>query len=269
MINQFEIENERRRRKREADDEFIRLLRDTSPEGKAKLEALIESDQKEKAQHQRELDAAVAMQEEGLRREQIADQQTADDILHSRVLQRLGDYRQLYFYQKSKVIYDLTFAFCDRFITEYHDRTKDQMVQAARSGKQNFVEGMQDGQADFEQAMHLVTVGQGSLQELIEDYEDYLRTRKLPQWTKEHPRYQNLVNFCKHNNEVTAYTPLFSKMNDEELANMAITLIHQTDYLIEGFLKKLEDKFIELGGTKERMRRIRSMSLGKTWRLRR
>lgn len=239
------------------------MLLDTTPEGKARLEQYMQEEKLRNQQHQNQVSAMADVVENTQNRQEQTIQQTQDDILHGRVLQRLGDYRKLYFYNKSKVIYDLTFSFCERFITEYHDRTKDQMIQAARSGKQNFVEGLQDGQADFEKATFLVTIGQGSLQELLEDYEDYLRARHLDIWTNNHPRYNKLVEFCKTNNDIDAYASLFNKMNDEELANLALTLIHQTDYLIEGFLRKLEQKFIDLGGVKERMKRIRNMALGK------
>jgi len=265
MITKREIDHENRRRRREEDEKFLAMLRDTSPEGKERLRQYFAEEERARAEHQKELETAVDNYNAAQKREELADQQTYDDIIHGRVLQRMGDYRQLYFYKKSKVIFDLTFHFCDRFITECHDRTKDQMVQAARSGKQNFVEGLQDGQADFEKATFLVTIGQGSLQELLEDYEDYLRTRGMAIWTENHERFDKLVGFCGNNNDIESYAPLFSKMNDEELANMAITLIHQTDVLIEGFLKKLEMKFIELGGVKERMNRIRKMAIGKTW----
>lgn len=262
MITKREIIHENRRRRREEDEKFLAMLRDSSPEGQERLRQYLAEDKRARAEHQKELERAVDNYNAAQKREELADQKICDDIIHGRVLQRMGDYRQLYFYKKSKVIFDLTFHFCDRFITEYHDRTKDQMVQAARSGKQNFVEGLQDGQADFEKATFLVTIGQGSLQELLEDYEDYLRTRGMAIWTDGHERYENLVNFCKKNNDIESYAPLFSRMNDEELANMALTLIHQTDYLIDGFLKKLELKFIELGGVREHMKRIRKMALG-------
>jgi len=262
MITKREIQQEMRRRRREEEQQFLAMLADSSPEGEERLAQYMADFEKEQEQHRQELNDAVAAVEEGQRREDLAANKAMDDVLHGRVLQRMGDYRNLYFYQKSKVVYDLTFHFCDRFITEYHDRTKDQMTQAARSGKQNFVEGMQDGQADFEKVTFLVTIGQGSLQELREDFEDYLRTRGLTMWSSGHPRYQKMVDFCKTNNDIATYAPMFEKMNDEELANLALTLIHQTDYLIEGFLKKLEAKFIELGGVKEQMRRIRNTALG-------
>lgn len=257
-----DIEKEIRRRRKEEFYEYIRLLRENTPESRARIAELNEKDYHEKEQQKKAIDDAIVMRNISEANENAAYNKTVEDIMKGRVLQRFGDYRTMYFYRKSKVIYDLTFHFCNRFITEYHDRTKDQMIQAARSGKQNFVEGLQDGQANFEMALNLVSIGQGSLQELREDYEDYLRTRNLSMWTKEHSRYEAMVNFCKLNNDIETYSPIFPKMNDEELSNLALTLIHQTDYLIEGFLKKMETEFIASGGTKEHFRRLRRIARG-------
>lgn len=259
---EFEIQKEIARRRWERDKEYLRLLRENTPEAQARIAQMDEEDRLEQEAKKKAMDDAIAMRQLSETNEMTAQSKLIDDILKCRVLQRFGDYRQMYFYRKSRVIYDLTFHFCDRYITEYHDRTKDQMIQAARSGKQNFVEGLQDRQANFEIALNLMTIGQGSLQELREDYEDYLRTRNLPLWTKTHQRYTAIQTFTKANNDIENYTPLFPKMNDEELANLALTLIHQTDYLIEGFLKKMEANFIALGGTKEHFRRLRMVARG-------
>lgn len=260
--NDRDIEKEIRRRRKEENDEYLRLLRENTPEARARIAELEEKDRLKEENRKKAIDDAIVMRGISDANEAESYNKAVDDILNGRVLQRFGDYRTMYFYRKSKVIYDLTFHFCDRFITEYHDRTKDQMIQAARSGKQNFVEGLQDGQANFEMALNLVSVGQGSLQELREDYEDYIRTRNISMWTKEHNRYEAMVSFCKTNNDIEAYAHLFPKMNNEELCNLALTLIHQTDYLIEGFLKKMEADFITLGGTKEHFRRLRRIARG-------
>lgn len=259
---EWEIQKEIARRRRERDNEYLRLLLEGTPEAKARLAEMDEADRKQKAEKQKAINDTIAIRELSQANEAAAHNKAIEDILKCRVLQRFGDYRQMYFYRKSKVIYDLTFHFCDRFITEYHDRTKDQMIQSARSGKQNFVEGLQDGQANFENALYLMTIGQGSLQELREDYEDYLRTRHLTLWTKDHPRYAAMLDFTKTNNDIDKYSPLFPRMNDEELANLCLTLIHQTDFLIEGFFKKMEADFIMQGGTKEHYRRLRQVVRG-------
>lgn len=260
--NDRDIEREIKRRRWEENNEYLRLLCENTPEAKARVAELDEKHRREDEEKKKALDNAIAMRNIAEAKESETYNKVVDNILNGRVLQRFGDYRTMFFYRKSKVIYDLTFHFCDRFITEYHDRTKDQMIQAARSGKQNFVEGLQDGQANFEMALNLVSIGQGSLQELREDYEDYIRTRNLTMWTKGHRRYDAMVNFCKSNNDIETYAPLFPKMNDEELSNLALTLIHQTDFLIEGFLKKMEADFIASGGTKEHYQRLRRIARG-------
>lgn len=263
MITKYDIEMAERKRRREQEDEYLRLLLVDTPKAKARLKQIDDERERQKKLKQQQTETALSVLDAQRKQEDELITQILGKVQNGQVLRRFGEYRTLYFYRKSKVIYDLTFHFCERFITEYHDRTKDQMVQAARSGKQNFVEGMQDGQADIEKALFLMTIGQGSLQELLEDYEDYLRTRQLPKWTKEHPRYQKLVDYCKNRNDVADYADLFSRMSDEELANMALTLIHQTDYLLDRYLKKIEQEYITTGGTKEMQKRIREAAQGK------
>lgn len=265
MITKNDILQAERLRRRQRDQEYLRLLCDQTPEGVARRKEMEAEMDRERTMKQNMIDQALAISDAQRKQDDQFCKQILDKVQTGSLLQRFGDYRKLYFYRKSKVIYDLTFHFCDKFVTEYHDRTKDQMVQAARSGKQNFVEGMQDGQADMEKALFLMTIGQGSLQELLEDYEDYLRTRHLTKWSPSHPRYNAMVEYCKVRNDIEAYAGLFEKMNDEELANMAITLIHQTDYLLGHYIKKIEETFIATGGSKEIYRRIREVAKGKLW----
>ena len=167
-----------------------------------------------------------------------------------------GSCRNMYFYRKSVVIYDLTFYFANKYLNK-KDRTVDQMIQAARSGKQNFVEGMADGVTSFEMQIKLLNVGKSSLLELKEDYEDYLRTRNLNLWTEAFPRYAKMVEYCKVHNDLVDYQGYFEKWNDEEIANVALTLIHQTDRMLQSFLLSLEKQFIEQGGIREAMYRAR------------
>jgi len=168
------------------------------------------------------------------------------------------DVRKMYFYQKSKAIYRLTKRFTDKYMERFRDRTVDQMVQAARSGKQNFVEGFADGVTSIEMKLKLINIGKGSLQELLEDYEDYLDNNNLQLWTSNHPRFSSMRDFCWHRNKPDEYVELFDKLNDEEVANLCLTLIHMTDRLLLGYLRKLEQDFIENGGLKETMYRIRT-----------
>lgn len=117
--------------------------------------------------------------------------------MNHQILKRQFPWRDSYFYQKSEVLYHRTFTFCKRFLPKYGDRTVDQMIQAARSGKQNIIEGMEDGVASSEMQIKLLNVARASLQELREDYKDYIKSRNLQIWTKEHKRYKNMQNFCR------------------------------------------------------------------------
>ena len=149
-----------------------------------------------------------------------------------KVLKKAVVWKDLYFYRKSDTVYQLTVEFCRRFLPAYGDRTVDQMVQAARSGKQNIVEGSEDGQTSSEMEIKLMNVARGSLQELRSDYLDYLHTHHLAVWEKENPRQQRLREFCHQHNDYADYEPLMGKMNDEEMANLALTLCHQTDKMM-------------------------------------
>lgn len=170
-----------------------------------------------------------------------------------KVLKKAVVWKDLYFYRKSDTLYQLTVEFCKRFLPAHGDRTVDQMVQAARSGKQNIVEGSEDGQTSSEMEIKLLNVARGSLQELRADYHDYLNTHHLTFWPKDSERQQRLRHFCHSHNDYSDYEPLMAKMNDEEMANMALTLCHQTDKMMCAYIEKLEEKFETEGGLKERM----------------
>lgn len=157
----------------------------------------------------------------------------------------------LYFYQKSVVLYLLTYAFAKRYL-QRGDRTIDQMVQAARSGKQNIVEGSADSMTSTRMELELVNVARASLKELREDYEDYLDTRHL-RWTKDHPRYTAMMEFTRKNNKAEAYKKIIDEGTNEEMANLGLTLAHQVDCMMIGYLHRLEKAFVEEGGIKERM----------------
>ena len=174
------------------------------------------------------------------------------------VLRRQKPYRESYFYLKSEVIYQLTYIFCKRFLPAHGDRTVDQMVQAARSGKQNIVEGFEDGATSSEMHLKLLNVARGSLQELREDYHDYLTSHNLTLWNKGHHRYDGMLHFCRQNNHLNDYQPFFDKWNDEEMANIGITLCHITDVLLMRHLQREEQDFVEHGGIKERMHAART-----------
>ena len=170
-----------------------------------------------------------------------------------KVLKKAVVWNELYFYRKSDAIYQLTVEFCKRFLPAHGDRTVDQMVQAARSGKQNIVEGSEDGQTSSEMEIKLLNVARGSLQELRLDYQDYLNTHHLPMWPADSERQQRLREFCHSHNDYSDYAPFVVKMSDEEMANLLLTLCHQTDKMMCSYIEKLEHRFVTEGGIKERM----------------
>ena len=174
------------------------------------------------------------------------------------ILKRQIPWRDSYFYQKSEVLYHLTFTFCKRFLPTYGDRTVDQMIQAARSGKQNIIEGMEDGVASSEMQIKLLNVARASLQELREDYKDYIKSRNLQIWTKEHKRYKNMQTFCRNNNKIEQYQPYFEIWNNEEMSNIALTLAYMVDTMLNHYLITLEKEFVSKGGIKERMYKART-----------
>lgn len=161
---------------------------------------------------------------------------------------------ELHFYQKADTIYQLTYRFCERFLPpSYKDRTVDQMIQAARSGKQNIVEGIEDGRTSTEIELRLLNIARGSLQELREDYEDHLKRRGLSIWSSAHPRYTAMLQFCRTHNRCEEYLPYAERWSAEEYSNTMLTLCHITDRMLSRYLEYLERRFVREGGIKERM----------------
>lgn len=169
------------------------------------------------------------------------------------VLRKPVVFTELRFYQRSDVLYQLTQIFCQRYLPAYGDRTVDQMVQAARSTKQNIVEGSTDGQTSTETEIKLLNIARGSNQELLEDYKDYLKRKSMIEWFKKHERFDRLHDFCKVHSLWKDYEPLLQKMNDEELANMAICLCHQVDSALTKYIERKDREFTTEGGIRERM----------------
>ena len=164
----------------------------------------------------------------------------------------------LYFYQKTEVLYALTYHFVKEYLPAKGDRTVDQMVQAARSGKQNIIEGFSDGVTSTEMQLKLLNVARASLKELRADYEDYLVTRNLPCWNDTHPRYEVMLAFCRTHNQREDYQPYFDRWSDEDLANVALTLLHMVDKMMKTYLNGLEQQFVTQGGIRERMHAART-----------
>lgn len=175
-----------------------------------------------------------------------------------RFLKKQVNWYRLPFYQKADTLYQMTYTFCSRFLKNNKDRTVDQMVQAARSGKQNIVEGSADGSTSTEMEIKLLNVSRASIQELREDYKDYLISRKLTMWTHGHSRYQPMIEFCRKRNIMSEYEPYFEKWNDEEMANVALTLCHMIDSMMNTYIREREEEFVKEGGIKERMHAART-----------
>jgi four helix bundle suffix protein len=175
-----------------------------------------------------------------------------------RVVPPRGDYRTLLSFQKAEVIYDLTFRFTRKFIPR-GDRTIDQMVQAARSGKKNILEGSKAGTASKEMEIKLTNVARASLEELLDDYADFLRARDLRLWDKDSPEALYIRKLSRKTPlSYEDYRRIFETRPPEVIANIAICLIHQTNFLIDRQLLQLDREFVENGGLRERMTRVRS-----------
>lgn len=168
-----------------------------------------------------------------------------------------GNYRALLSYQKAEVVYDLTFRFCQRFLTR-GDRTIDQMVQAARSGKQNIAEGSKASGTSKEMEIKLTNVARASLEELLIDYQDFLRVHDFRLWDKnsEEARFvRNLGN--KPQVTYETYREFCETRPAEVVANIAICLLHQANYLLDQQIRRLEQDFVKEGGLRERMTKAR------------
>ena len=169
-----------------------------------------------------------------------------------------GDSFSLWFYQKSEVLFQMTFVFCTRFLPKYGDRTVDQMIQAARSGKQNIVEGSEDGKTSTEMEVKLLNTARSSIGELRQDYDDFLKARHLKIWTPADRRFQPMQDFTKAHNTLNDYEPYFQQWTAEEMANVGLTLCYQVDAMMNKYLQGLEQTFIQEGGIKERMHKART-----------
>lgn len=169
-----------------------------------------------------------------------------------------GGYRELKSFQHAEIVYDATVKFCDRFI-EKRSRTHDQMVQAARSGRQNIAEGSQASGTSKKSELKLVGVARASLEELLLDYEDFLRQRGLVAWGKEHPMAQVVRRLAyAQNRSCSTYSSYVESAPPEVAANAMLCLIHQTNYLLDQQLRQLEQAFLQEGGFTERLYRARS-----------
>ena len=178
-----------------------------------------------------------------------------------KIIRPSGNYRKLLSYQKTEVIYEISFYFCNKYLQK-GDRTVDQMVQAARSGKQNIIEGCAASATSSKTEIKLVNVAKASLQELLEDYIDYLRTRGHRQWEEGSAELEVMRQLGREHNDAEFFMNLCATRPPETIANMAIVLIKQADYLLYKQLERLEKDFVDQGGFSERMMRVRKEKRG-------
>jgi four helix bundle suffix protein len=174
-----------------------------------------------------------------------------------RFIPRHGGYERLCSFQKARVVYDATVWFCGRYLKR-SDRTNDQMIQAARSGKQNILEGSQASGTSKKTELKLTNVARASLEELLEDYRDFLRVRGLRLWEK-NSRESLFVRKLGRREHVTyeTYRTYIETRSPEVAANIMICLIHQTNYLLDQQIRQLETAFVREGGLSERMTKAR------------
>jgi four helix bundle suffix protein len=168
-----------------------------------------------------------------------------------------GDYQTLLSFQKGEVIYDLTFRFAHKYPSR-GDRTIDQMIQSARSGKKNILEGSKAALTSKETEIKLTNIGRASLEELLDDYKDFLRARDLTMWDKDSKQARYVRRLGRKTPQTyELYREFVETRPPEVIANIAICLIHQANYLVDQQLRRLERDFLEQGGLRERMTRAR------------
>lgn len=167
-----------------------------------------------------------------------------------------ASYRTFLAYRKAEVIYDMTYYFCRKYL-KCGDRTIDQMVQAARSGKQNIIEGKEAARTSYETLLKLINVARSSLQELLADYEDYLRVRNLKLWPKESVEVKTMRKLGREHSDSAYFLSLAETRSDEIVANMVIVLICQADVLLNRYEQSQKEKFLKEGGFRENLTKER------------
>ena len=175
-----------------------------------------------------------------------------------KLIKEQGDHHNLVCYRKAELIFDITYYFANAAFKQ-HDRTIDQMVQAARSGKQNIVEGNADAETSLEMGIKLMNVAKSSLRELLADYEDFLRVNGFEQWAATSDKYLAMRKLGREGDSAYILDIVKSRSLDI-VANMAIILLKQEDYLLHQFIASLSTRFLREGGFKERMFSLRKQS---------
>jgi four helix bundle suffix protein len=189
------------------------------------------------------------------------DSREAGDLHSSEPIERLlpprGDYQTLLSFQKAEIVYDLIFRFAHKYLAK-GDRTVDQMIQSAPSGKKNILEGGKAAITSKEMEIKLTNVARASLEELLDDDQDYLRTRDLKIRDKDCKEAQYVRQLGRKTPQTYEdYRDFVETRPVEVIANIALCLIHQTNYLLDQQLRRLEQDFVKAGGLRERMTRVR------------
>ena len=163
-----------------------------------------------------------------------------------------GAYEDLAVYKIAGCVYAIT----EHFVAQVFprgSRTIDQMLQAARSGKQNIAEGSVDGATSIESEIRLMNVARGSMHELKADYEDFLLHNNLQKWASNDPRTQQTRDFARRNTDPEVFRDKVKERQPETIANIALTLIHQYDYLMVRLIESIKRRFLQNGGIREQM----------------
>ncbi|MBO5185888.1 MAG: four helix bundle suffix domain-containing protein [Prevotella sp.] len=169
----------------------------------------------------------------------------------------INGYTSLTAYKKAECVFDITFYFVCNFLDRGHDRTADQMQQAARSGKQNIVEGYSDAEGSTESEHKLTVIAKGSLEELKEDYKDYLRNHNMEIWDAQHWKYKACQPLFRRHNDSAYYRRQIEGRSAEDIANIALIVIYQTLALLRGLIDRQDRLFLENGGIREQRYKAR------------
>jgi four helix bundle suffix protein len=173
-----------------------------------------------------------------------------------------GGYKRLIVFRKSDIVYEGTILFCRRFLPAHGDRTVDQMIQAARSCKQNIAEGSAASGTSKETELKLTNVARATLSELMEDYHDYLKSNNLHEWEADSEKTLAARDFAKSHNDWVDWKEIFETRPVETVANLMLTLCNQTSYLLGRMIERQEADFKKLGGVRERMHAARTAARG-------
>ena len=176
-----------------------------------------------------------------------------------------GGYRNLIVYRKSDVIYQGTVVFCRRFLPKHGDRTVDQMTQAARSCKQNIAEGSAASGTSKETELKLTNVARATLDELCEDYLDYLKTHERAEWDMRSREKAYARNFAREHCDWSEWKAYCESRPAEVVANLMIVVIQQAKYLLDKMIARQEADFKKFGGVRERMHAARTAAHGESW----